>query len=260
MFEFNDTAVSEVMVRNNDIVAIQENMHNAEILKTIKDSGRSRIPVYGEDLNDIKGILNTRDFLLNLNEENMKKLTGLLRPAYFVPETIRADKLFADMQQKKQHMAVCVDEYGQTSGLITLEDLLEEIVGNIYDEFDEAEEEEIKKVDDNLWKVQGTTSVEDLADELEMHTEEIDELEYDTVGGMVFSCLSEIPQDGPEFDVQTLGMNVHVSKVEVRRIVECLVSKLPKPEDEANDDKDDEPQHGILNFVKNKKKDEDEEK
>ncbi len=225
VFEFNDTAVSEVMVRTNDIIAIEDTMHNAEILALIKESGRSRFPVYGEDINDIKGILNARDFLLNLNEDKMKKLNELLRPAYLVPETIHADKLFSDMQMKKQHMAICVDEYGQTSGLITLEDLLEEIVGNIYDEFDEQEEEELQKLGDNLWKVSGSLPVEDLEEALDIALPD-EELDFDTVGGMVFSCLNEIPQDGTELDVEIFGMKIHVTKIEDRRIVEALVSKI----------------------------------
>lgn len=229
VFEFNDTAVSEVMIRTNDIIAIDETMHNAEILSLIKESGRSRFPVYGEDINDIKGILNARDFLLNLNEDNMKKLPELLRPAYLVPETIHADKLFSDMQMKKQHMAICVDEYGQTSGLITLEDLLEEIVGNIYDEFDEQEEEELQKLGDNLWKVSGSLPVEDLEEALDIALPD-EELDFDTVGGMVFSCLNEIPQDGTELDVEIFGLKIHVTKIEDRRIVEALVSKATREE------------------------------
>ena len=234
VFEFNDTAVSEVMVRTNDIIAIEDTMHNAEILALIKESGRSRFPVYGEDINDIKGILNARDFLLNLNEDKMKKLSELLRPAYLVPETIHADKLFSDMQMKKQHMAICVDEYGQTSGLITLEDLLEEIVGNIYDEFDEQEEEELQKLDDNLWKVSGSLSVEDLEEALDIALPD-EELDFDTVGGMVFSCLNEIPQDGTELDVEIFGMKIHVTKIEDRRIVEALVSKIDSPSPNPKD-------------------------
>ncbi len=239
VFEFNDTTVSEVMVRPSDIVAIQEDMDNKEILSTIKESGRSRIPVYGEDINDIKGILNSRDFLMNLTEDNKRSLKQLIRPAYLVPETIHADKLFSEMQTKKQHLAIVIDEYGQTSGLITLEDLLEEIVGNIYDEFDKEEEKEIVKVGDNLWKVSGTLSVTDLEESLGMDIHD-DELDFDTVGGMVFSQLTEIPQDGTTLDIDAYGLHIHVTKIEDRRIVEALVSVIPKeePHDEEKKDED----------------------
>ena len=237
VFELNDTLVSEIMTRVSDIWGVQQNMHNAEILALIKESGRSRFPVYDEDLNDIKGILNARDFLLNLNDDKMKKVTELMRPAYFVPDTIRADKLFSDMQMKKQHIAICVDEYGQTSGLISLEDLLEEIVGNIYDEFDEQEEEELVKLGDNLWKVSGTLPVEDLEEALDIDLPN-EELDFDTVGGMVFSCLNEIPQDGTQFDVEVFGLKVHVTKIEDKRIVEALISKA-EPENEVEEEEKD---------------------
>lgn len=234
VFEFNDTTVEEVMTRSGDIIAIQEGMHNAEILSIIKESGRSRLPVYGEDINDIKGILYARDFLMNLTDDNMKKLTELLRPAFLVPETIHADKLFSEMQSKKQHMAIVIDEYGQTSGLITMEDLLEEIVGNIYDEFDgEEEEEAISKIDDNLWKVKGSLSIVDLKEALDLDINE-DELDYDTVGGMVFSQLTEIPQEGSTFSVDVEGLHIEVTKVEDRRIEETLISKIIK-EDKAEE-------------------------
>lgn len=237
VFEFNDTTVSEVMVRPSDIVAIQEDMDNKEILSIIKESGRSRIPVYGEDINDIKGILNSRDFLMNLTEDDKRSLKQLIRPAYLVPETIHADKLFSEMQTKKQHLAIVIDEYGQTSGLITLEDLLEEIVGNIYDEFDKEEEKEIVKVGDNLWKVSGTLSVTDLEESLGMDIHD-DELDFDTVGGMVFSQLTEIPQDGTTLDIDAYGLHIHVTKIEDRRIVEALVSIIPKDEPLNEENKD----------------------
>ena len=236
VFELNDTLVSEIMTRVSDIWAVQIGMTNAEILSLIKESGRSRFPVYDEDLNDIKGILNVRDFLLSLTDDNVKKVSDLMRPAYFVPDTIRADKLFSDMQGKKQHIAICVDEYGQTSGLISLEDLLEEVVGNIYDEFDEQEEEELVKLGDNLWKVSGTLPVEDLEEALDMDLPN-EELDFDTVGGMVFSCLNEIPKDGSEIEVEVFGLKVHVTKIEDKRIVEALVSKL-EPEEVKEKEED----------------------
>ncbi len=233
VFELNDTLVSEIMTRANDIWALQINMDNSEVLRIIRESGRSRLPVYDEDLNDIKGILNARDFLLSLTDDKKKKISSLMRPAYFIPDTIRADKLFSDMQGKKLHIAICVDEYGQTSGIISLEDLLEEIVGNIYDEFDEQEEEEIVQLEDNLWKVSGSLAVSELEDAFDLNLPD-DELDYDTVGGMVFSCLNEIPQDGTELDVEIYGLKIHVTKIEDKRIVEALISKKD-PEEEQNE-------------------------
>lgn len=236
VFEFNDTSVADIMVRTNDIDAIDIDSSNADILKAIKECGRSRFPVYGEDMNDILGILNARDFLINLTNDDRKSIRDMLRPAYMVPETVHADKLFSDMQQKKQHMAIVIDEWGQTSGLITLEDLLEEIVGNIYDEFDTEEEEGLKQIGPNEWIAAGTLPVEDLEEALDIDLPN-EELEFDTVGGMVLSCLNEIPPDGTELDVEIFGLKIHVNKIEDKRIVQCRISKI---ESEKGKDKKDE--------------------
>ena len=143
VFEFDNTTAKDVMVHRTDMVMVWVEDIGEDVLNAILASGRSRFPVYREDADDIVGILNTRDFLLNAQEDAPKPLTQLIRPAYFVPESVRTDVLFRDMQSKKVHMAIVVDEYGGTSGLVTMEDLLEEIVGNIYDEFDTPEEKEI---------------------------------------------------------------------------------------------------------------------
>ena len=211
-----------------------------EWLDTIKDTGLSRFPVYGEDINDILGILNARDFLINRNESDRKKIKDLLRPAYMVPESIHADKLFTDMQANKTHIAIVVDEYGQTIGIITLEDLLEEIVGNIYDEFDPQEETPIQRIGEDEWKVSGSVSLSDFSDETGIELEENED--YDTIGGMVLSTLSQIPEDGTQLDCRINGLDIHVTKIEDRRIEEAIVKKLPPEEtkDESSEKKDKE--------------------
>ena len=158
-----------------------------------------------------------------------KSIRDMLRSAYFVPESIKADQLFNDMQKKKVHIAIVIDEYGETRGIITLEDLLEEIVGNIYDEFDEAEAPEIESIGENKWKVSGTLTIEDLEQELDIDIP--DDRDYGTVGGMVFSCLHEIPEDGQTFTVEVHGLRITVTNVEDKRIVQAVIEKLP-PEDE----------------------------
>ena len=143
VLEFDNSTAKDVMVHRTDMVTLPADAEEGDILDAIRQSGLSRFPVYGEDADDILGVLSTRDYLLNFHQEQPLPLKELLRPAYFVPETVAADVLFRDMQGKKTHMALVVDEYGGTSGLVTLEDLLEELVGNIYDEFDPQEEQEI---------------------------------------------------------------------------------------------------------------------
>lgn len=225
VFDFGDISVREAMTHQPDVELIDLSDDTADILRVIRETGLSRYPVYDEDPSDIVGVLNARDYLMNLAEDQPRALTDILRPAYFVPETIHANKLFKDMQKKKVHLAIVVDEYGEPSGVITIEDLLEEIVGNIYDEFDPAEPAQIEQLEENLWRVSGGVDIETLSEALDMELPEDEG--YDTVGGMVYSRLHTIPKDGAVLDVQVHGLNVHVVRVEDRRIEEALVSKLP---------------------------------
>ena len=231
IFEFNNTPAESVMVHRMDVVTIQVEETSEEILQTIRESGLSRFPVYDEDVDDIVGVLNTRDFLLNAQSDAPKTLRELLRPAYLVPETVQADALFRDMQKRKVHMAIVVDEYGGMSGIVTMEDLLEEIVGNIYDEFDPAEESEIVQVSENLWRCDGTVDLETLAETLDIELP-LDE-EYDTLGGMIFSCFTTIPEDGSTPEVDVNGLHIKVEEITDHRVETAMVSKI-LPEPEAN--------------------------
>ena len=233
IFEFNDIAISEIMTRVSDVNAISIEDSEEDILRIIKESGNSRFPVYKDDINDIIGILNSREFLINLNDENGKSVRDMLRKPYFVPETIKADQLFSDMQKNKVHISSVIDEYGETRGIVTLEDLLEEIVGNIYDEYDAAEAPAIEPLPDGRWKVQGTLSIEDLNDELGIHI--TDDRDYDTVGGMIFSCLHTIPEDGKQFTVEANGLKITVTRVEDKRIIEAIVEKTEKESEDEEE-------------------------
>lgn len=227
IFDFDDLSVRRVMTQRTDVVAISVEDDWDEILHTIEESGRSRYPVYDEDLDDIVGILYARDFLLASSKGERTQIRDLLRPAYFVPESIHADTLFTDMQKKKIHIAVIIDEYGAMEGIVTMEDLVEEIVGNIYDEFDPEEEPEIVQLEDNLWKVTGNTTIDDLAKELDMELD-MEEEDYDTVGGLIISLLQAIPEDGVNFDVEGFGLHIHVEDIQDRRIEKAYISKLAK--------------------------------
>ena len=164
VFEFNNSTAADVMVHRTDVQMLWVEDPDKEIMETILSSGLPRFPVYEEDTDDIIGILNVRDYLLNARKAKPKSLRQLLRKAYFVPETVRTDVLFRDMQSRKVHFAVVVDEYGGTSGILTMEDLIEELVGNIYDEFDPQAEQEIIPLEDDLWRVAGGIELEDLGD------------------------------------------------------------------------------------------------
>ncbi len=233
VFDFGDLTASDAMTPEPEVMAFSLDEAPDTVLHTIRETGLSRYPVYEENINDIRGILNARDFLLNLQREHPKPLAELLRPAYFVPENVHADRLFRDMQAQKHHLAIVVDEYGGTAGIVTIEDLLEEIVGNIYDEFDPEEPQPILEVSPGVWRVEGSLRVEDLADVLGVDLP--DDLDYDTVGGMVLSCLHAIPQDGAQFTVETHGVRLRVEAFQDRKVVSALVEKLP-PDDGAAPD------------------------
>ncbi len=233
VFDFGDLTASDAMTPEPEVTAFSLDEAPDTVLHTIRETGLSRYPVYEENINDIRGILNARDFLLNLQREHPKPLAELLRPAYFVPENVHADRLFRDMQAQKHHLAIVVDEYGGAAGIVTIEDLLEEIVGNIYDEFDPEEPQPILEVSPGVWRVEGSLRVEDLADVLGVDLP--DDLDYDTVGGMVLSCLHAIPQDGAQFTVETHGVRLRVEAFQDRKVVSALVEKLP-PDDGAAPD------------------------
>lgn len=223
VFRFDDISVRDAMTREPDVVSFSLEEGDEEILRTIRETGLSRYPVYDEDINDIAGILNARDYLLNRGCVEPKQMQELLREAYFVPDTIHADDLFRDMQTNKVHIAIVIDEYGQTAGIITMEDLLEEIVGNIYDEFDPDQMPEMVRLEENLWRVSGGVAIEELAEELDIDLPE--DTDYDTVGGMIYSCLRTIPADGSQFDVQVNGLDIHVEVIEDQRIETALIRK-----------------------------------
>ena len=226
IFEFNNMTAADVMVHRIDVISIHVDDTREEILKVIKESGLSRFPVYDSDIDDVIGILNTRDFLLNAQSSHPKTVRELLRSAYLVPETVPADTLFSNMQKQKIHLAVVVDEYGGMSGIVTMEDLLEEIVGNIYDEFDPSEENEIEQIGENLWRVDGSVDLDTLSDAL--HVELPLEEEYDTLGGMILDHLNAIPEDGSTFSLDLAGMHIDVLTIADRRIEWTNVSLLPK--------------------------------
>ncbi len=238
IFEFNNTTAEDVMIHRTDMVMVWVDDSAEDVLQTIKESGMSRFPVYEEDADDIIGILSTRDYLLNTQLAHPKTLRELLRPAYFVPESVRTDVLFRDMQSKKVHLSIVVDEYGGTSGLVTLEDLLEEIVGNIYDEFDPQEEKEIEQLEENLWKISGSCPLDQVAETLDIEFDEDEE--SDTLGGLVYAQLSVIPKDGTQLEVEACGLHIKVTEITDRRVEWTLVSKIIPVSEEDEEEEDDD--------------------
>jgi len=233
IFEFNNLTAENVMTHRTDVTTIWVEEEWDVILKTIRETGLSRFPVYNEDMDDIIGTLNTRVFLLNMQAEKPRTVREMLREAYFVPETVQADQLFRDMQTKKIHMAIVVDEYGGMSGIVTMEDLLEEIVGNIYDEFDPQAEAEITRIEENTWRVSGQAALEDVAEALgvELPLEE----DYDTFGGLIFSQFTTIPSDGSTPELDCYGLHIQVETIEEHRIEKALVTRMPLDQTQKTD-------------------------
>lgn len=232
VFEFGESMARDLMTHAGDVTAFPATAEDGEILQAIRKTGLSRYPVYDGDLNHVLGILNARVFLLDRAGDHPRPLRELLRTAYFVPDTLNAATLLRDMQSKKVHIAVVIDEYGDTAGIITMEDLLEEIVGSIYDEFDPAEPAEIEAVSPGVWKVSGGADIEEVAEALDVKLPE--DREFDTLGGLVFSQLHTIPRNGPVPDVEACGLHVHVDQVDGFRIVSATVRRCdPPPEAEG---------------------------
>ena len=242
VFDFGDLTAADCMTHRTDVTALWVEDDADTILSTIKESGLSRFPVYNEDIDDVIGVLATRDYLLNAKEPQPRPLRELLREPYFVPETVPSDVLLRNMQRAKVHLAIVVDEYGGMSGIITMEDLLEEIVGNIYDEFDPTAETNIEKLGENTWRVSGTTDLETLGEELHVTLPQSED--YDTLSGLVFSRFALIPEDGstPEITIYCTEdgekpaedadepvdqLRIQVEKIEDRRVEWAKVTLLP---------------------------------
>ena len=218
--EFNDIEAIDVLTPRVDIVAIEKGTPVAEIKQVFRESGLSRLPVYEDDLDNIIGVLNQKDFYNN-NVRNIKDTEKIIKPVAYVAETIKAAVLLKKMQAKKTHIAIVVDEYGGTTGLVTLEDIIEEIVGDIYDEHDTVSSKEVRPAGDNTYLVAGSADLEDF---FELFDEEID-VDANTVNGWVMIELDKLPKEGDTFDYESKHKTFHVkvTKADARR---ALMTKI----------------------------------
>ena len=190
VFEFNNTTAAEVMTHRTEMVALDIEAPPEEVEKVLMSCGFSRVPVYREDIDEIIGFLHFREYLsAKVQGNSAPDIRKLLKPVYLAPETMRANILFRNMQSKKFGMAIILDEFGGTSGLVTIEDLLEEIVGSLYDEYDEADIE-IEQLGEGEWRIDGSMRLDEISRRLDLA---LPEEEYDTIGGLVFGMLNEVP-------------------------------------------------------------------
>jgi gliding motility-associated protein GldE len=221
---FSTISVTQVMRSRIDIEAVENDINYHELMDIINKEGFSRIPVFNEDLDNIDGILYVKDLLPHIDKEENFTWQELLRPAYFVPESKMIDDLLKDFQEMRVHIAIVVDEYGGTSGLLTMEDILEEIVGEINDEFDE-EEQPYYKVAEDTFDFEGRTSINDMCKALKLEPGFFDEIkgESESVGGMILEQLATIPNTGEFIDYQKYKFTILA--VDKRRIKKVRVKK-----------------------------------
>jgi putative hemolysin len=221
LVEFRETMAREVMTPRPDIVAIGAQATLGELQTVVREQQYSRIPVYRDTLDNIVGFISIKDLILLINADASQPITPLVRPAYFVPETKRVPELLKEFQRKRVQAAIVVDEYGGTAGLVTLEDLLEEIVGEIRDEYD-VELEPVLQEQDGSFVFSGRTHIRELAERLHV---EIDEGEgYETVGGYLLAHVGRVPSAGETFEIDRLS--VEVLEAERRRITRVRVRPL----------------------------------
>ena len=226
IFDFDDITAGQIMTHRIDVCAVEDDTPLNEVVKVFLEEGFSRMPVYNDDLDSILGILYAKDLLKFINGGYKKDINikTLMREAHFVPETMRCHMLFNELKAKKLQMAIVVDEYGGTSGLITVEDLLESIVGNMQDEFDD-EDEEISKVNETTFTVDGTTNIDEIEDLLDI---DLPEGDYDTLAGMIIDILGRIPTTDENATVVQQNYSFCVLGVEERRINKVLIEKIPE--------------------------------
>lgn len=231
IFEFDDIDVADIMTHRTDMACVDVEDSLADIIKLSMEEGYSRIPVYEEDPDNVVGIVYIKDLLKYIGSALPKELNlkDVMRKAYYVPESKRCGALFAEMTEKHIQMAIVVDEYGGTAGLVTLEDIVEAIVGNIQDEYDN-EDVEISKINETTFTIDGVTDLEEVEEQLGIQFPEDD---YDTLGGFIISQLGFLPQDGDMNAVEFENIRFTVLNVEERRIGKVKVEILPKPETET---------------------------
>lgn len=241
IFEFDDMDAGDIMTHRTDVIAADLNTVTLdEFISLAIEYGRSRIPLYDEDIDNIVGIVYVKDLLKYVGKEVKAKgtLKSVMREPYFIPETKSCGELFKEMSAKKIQMAVVVDEYGGTAGIVTLEDIVEAIMGNIQDEYDH-EDEEISQIDDNTFTVDGTIDIEEID---ELIGKELPDGDYETLAGFIMDELQFIPKDGEMNEVVFENVKFTVLSVEDRRIEKIKVEITPVEEsDEDEDEEEDKP-------------------
>ena len=233
IFQFGDTLAREIMVPRMDMVSLDVVAPLDEVVEAVSGSGHSRIPVYEDTIDNVIGLLYAKDLLHYLHNQNtFSSLRELIRPAYFVPEAKKLDDLLTEMQSNRTHIAIVVDEYGGVAGLVTLEDILEEIIGEIRDEYDQSEELPFLKINDDEYVFLGNIDLDDFNETMGT---EIEKDMADTLGGLMYGLMGKVPVGGEQVIVENVQLTVE--KVVGRRIQKVRALKMPNEETEVTDEK-----------------------
>lgn len=235
VFDFGDAVAKDVMIPRIDMVTVDKEATYEEVMEVFKDCMYTRIPVFEEDKDNIIGLINIKDFILVEDKEHFR-ISDILRQAYYTYEFKKTADLLVEMRQKCFNVAFVLNEYGGTAGMITLEDLLEEIVGEIRDEYDSDEEQLIQKMQDRTYLVEGSMKLSDINDELGTDLKSED---YDSIGGLIIEHLDRVPEDGAQI-VTDQGIRLQVQGVSQNRILKVIMELPEKKAPEENSEKDSE--------------------
>jgi putative hemolysin len=222
VFEFDNKTAEEVMTHRTEAVILWLDETEEEWDNKISESRHSRYPVCDGSADNVIGVLHVKEYYTIEDKSRENIMKNAVKPAYYVPETVRTDVLFQNMKKSRNHFAVVFDEYGGMSGIITMNDLLEQIVGDIDDDYLTPEEEEIKQIGDNTWKIKGSAYLDDVSKELGVSLPDED---FDTFGGLVFGILGIIPEDGSTLELEEYGLKIVVTEIKGRRLETATVYK-----------------------------------
>ena len=220
VFEFNDTSVKDIATHRPDVTVLWKEDSLEEWDKTIRETKHSWYPICNDSIDTIVGVLNTQDYLCLTDRSWENVSRAAIRPAFFIPESVRADVLFRKMKQLRCQFAIVLDEYGGMEGVITISDLLAELVGD----FNEEEEPDIVSIAPDTWQIHGSADLKDVEEALNVS---FDEEECDTFGGLLLARNGYIPKDGTQFDIELAGLAIHVTEIRGHRIENTLVKRLP---------------------------------
>lgn len=225
IFEFDNKIVTDIMTHRTDVIAISINEGLDRIVELVKEEKYTRFPVYDGSIDNIVGILHAKELIKHIDVKNYNKmgfeLSKMIRPAYYVPSSKKIAELFKEMQKNKVHMAVVIDEYGGTEGIVTIEDLMEEIVGNIFDEYDE-EEKDFEKIDENTYVFNGTINLDEVQDFFNIKLPVDD---YDTLSGFIIGQLGRIPGEDDKPEIEFNGLVFKVEEVDEKRVAKVKICR-----------------------------------